>query len=450
MVILFCFTNDSKENGESFSEWLFPQSASHDREDLLEKIFNGDRASLTTLLRKHQQRLLGDFKVIPSTASWDIRLVEGNLMPVLKCSTLSCPILATDSMSIPDPDHLECGDGGAWIIALDDYVLILNINRQCDRVSSRFKCSRSRWRELWLKFGLFPRKISAGTGTVIARHMKESDSLDVAGLRTELARSGYLLLRGLLPRAAVLAARSRVLKEMDCFLAPEAPLLQARAFDASLSPQLLRRQDIAGLPEVKAVLEHPSLGAWLAAFFGEPVTTAAYKWLRAVGRGKFTGVHMDRVYLGQGSDALLTCWIPLGDIPVHQGTLLVSEGSQGRPDLAALRAGYGHSSVGRDGVASGWLTDDPSTLTDAYGDLKWVTADFAMGDVCVIGLDVLHMSTTNTTECYRLSCDTRWQPAAHPLDPRLARSLATFPPKEMRVGTFRKRKRQKMMKKGEK
>lgn len=38
-----------------------------------------------------------------------------------------------------------------------------------------------------------------------------------------------------------------------------------------------------------------------------------------------------------------------------------------------------------------------------------------------VGLDVLHMSASNESDPprIRLSCDTRWQPADEPRDPRL-------------------------------
>ena len=38
----------------------------------------------------------------------------------------------------------------------------------------------------------------------------------------------------------------------------------------------------------------------------------------------------------------------------------------------------------------------------------------------ILSIDTLHMSTTNTTSEYRISCDTRWQPAAEPHDARWA------------------------------
>jgi hypothetical protein len=34
------------------------------------------------------------------------------------------------------------------------------------------------------------------------------------------------------------------------------------------------------------------------------VVTSGYKWLRAVGRSEFTGLHTDRVFLGRGEPLL--------------------------------------------------------------------------------------------------------------------------------------------------
>jgi len=39
---------------------------------------------------------------------------------------------------------------------------------------------------------------------------------------------------------------------------------------------------------------------------------------------------------------------------------------------------------------------------------QWVGEDFKMGDVVIFGIKTLHMSTTNTTDQFRISCDTRW------------------------------------------
>lgn len=47
---------------------------------------------------------------------------------------------------------------------------------------------------------------------------------------------------------------------------------------------------------------------------------------------------------------------------VDQGTLLISPGSHTSDQLAGLRDGYGRTQVGADGVASGWISDDPNTI----------------------------------------------------------------------------------------
>ena len=74
--------------------------------------------------------------------------------------------------------------------------------------------------------------------------------------------------------------------------------------------------------------------------------------------------------------------------------------------------------------ATGHYTTDPlricaaAAATQAAARPVWVTEDFKMGDCVILPMDTLHMSTTNTTDRFRISCDTRWQPAAEPLDER--------------------------------
>jgi len=45
------------------------------------------------------------------------------------------------------------------------------------------------------------------------------------------------------------------------------------------------------------------------------------------------------------------------------------------------------------------------------GASEWVSTDFKAGDVAIVSLNTVHMSTTNTSNFWRISCDTRWQPA---------------------------------------
>lgn len=44
------------------------------------------------------------------------------------------------------------------------------------------------------------------------------------------------------------------------------------------------------------------------------VVTTRFKWLRGVAKGQFTGLHSDKVFLGQGSSRLLTAWLPITQV----------------------------------------------------------------------------------------------------------------------------------------
>ncbi|KAJ3088896.1 hypothetical protein HK102_007689 [Quaeritorhiza haematococci] len=209
-----------------------------------------------------------------------------------------------------------------------------------------------------------------------------------------------------------------------------------------------------------------------------PVCTLPYKWLRAVGTGLFTGPHVDRVYLGR-NPRLLTAWIPIGDVPLEMGAMVVAppthsstaspassptspsgrKGAEGKgvdghdgggegPSrfFETLYSTYGKTQVGRDGVSSGWISTDPNEIEavimkgsngESSGEngsstedgeeentstashtqsssIRWVSTDFRPGDVCILGLDALHMTATNVTDRWRISCDTRWCRAGDP------------------------------------
>ena len=123
--------------------------------------------------------------------------------------------------------------------------------------------------------------------------------------------------------------------------------------------------------------------------------------------------------MGRGSPDLMTCWIPFGDIPVEQGTLMVCPTTHKKNKFKTLQSAYGKLDVDRDVPndpnASGHLTNHPLTWAPKKGhkifwDAKkvknsvpqtdrdvWLTEDFRMGDVVIFGMKTLHMSTTNTT-----------------------------------------------------
>lgn len=165
--------------------------------------------------------------------------------------------------------------------------------------------------------------------------------------------------------------------------------------------------------------------------------TLDYKWLRAVPHGRFTGAHMDSVYMCRGSPRLLTCWIPIGDTPLTMGGLALMPGSHTAGSLRRVRETYGALDFEADGVkGSGWLTEDAADAERLVeGACVWKAADYRAGDVVVFGMHTLHMSTANRTDRARLSMDVRWQPARHAPDPRYMGPAAN-PKLRVRAGIF--------------
>jgi hypothetical protein len=56
-------------------------------------------------------------------------------------------------------------------------------------------------------------------------------------------------------------------------------------------------------------------------------------------------------------------------------------------------------------------------MVDRFGG-RWATTTFTPGDAMIVGMYTMHASLTNTTNRYRISCDTRYQPASSPVDDR--------------------------------
>jgi ectoine hydroxylase-related dioxygenase (phytanoyl-CoA dioxygenase family) len=251
---------------------------------------------------------------------------------------------------------------------------------------------------------------------------------DHATLRRNFAEDGYCYIPQALDRAAVLDAQAEVLRDLAArgsVLDASRPIKEAvlrEGCAAGCVPFLEGRNGSTHSDAMVAVLEGERIRAAVAAVLGVPsaedVRTFDYKWLRAVPKEQFSGAHVDWVYMGGGSRELLTCWIPIGDIPVHMGTLAVCAGSHRLPSFAKLGETYGKLDWEADHLdGSGWFTDDPAEVTQLFGG-RWASADFKAGDLLVFGMKTLHMSTTNMTDKLRLSCDVRWQPKTDPIDER--------------------------------
>ncbi|KXJ23360.1 hypothetical protein AC249_AIPGENE5234 [Exaiptasia diaphana] len=165
-----------------------------------------------------------------------------------------------------------------------------------------------------------------------------NDILDNRHLLLEqLHDKGYLFIRQLHDRQEVLQARRAVLE----YLSQEQP----NSFDTTrpLEEAVLNKDKattrfvsmeiyVDPFSQQLRVPFIPIVKAFFRLLFAEEPKTFDYKWLRAIHQGGFTGAHVDNVYMSRGTNKLLTCWTPIGDVTMDMGTLAMCEGSHRLPE----------------------------------------------------------------------------------------------------------------------
>lgn len=249
-------------------------------------------------------------------------------------------------------------------------------------------------------------------------------------LRARFERDGFVYLRGALGSAAVGFALAHVrenLTERGTVLGADGLLLPECG--VGCVPNYEGVNGTTHAPPVAAVLEGEPLRRAVGLLLNEApekLRTYDYKWLRAMPRKAFTGVHVDSVYMSRGTRQLITAWIPFdAHATLELGALAVLKGSHNAASLDKLHATYGRldteNETGFQG--SGWLTTDPLDPAVVNKDVVWVTGDYAAGDVILFGLNTAHCSTANLTDAARVSADVRWQRASEPIDDRYIGSL---------------------------
>lgn len=242
---------------------------------------------------------------------------------------------------------------------------------------------------------------------------------DVAAQKQRIADEGYLLFRELIDRNAVLDARREIL--LKYAIVGE---IDSNAHDVmesiQQSPSFIDQINLLAFTEsirsgkaYNDVVMHPSLVGFFERLLGGEVATFDFKWPRFVRPGEGTGIHSDIVYIGRGTKNLWSAWIPIGDVALEEGPLIMLERSHRSMQLDR----YWAADADRDGI--GWLSDDPLALQDSLGG-RWLTTEFAAGDVIVFDTRLVHGSLDNVSPLRRcrLTSDTRYQLAHEPLDDR--------------------------------
>lgn len=236
---------------------------------------------------------------------------------------------------------------------------------------------------------------------------------DMEALRERMKEDGYILIRGFHDRDKVLKARQQILEKIQSMGKLKADTELEQAIIGEGQKGIMFGGTNTDLPVYLDLVNSPEVMDFFAQFLGGPSRTLDYKWLRAVPPGGFTGAHYDIVYMGRGTKNLYTLWSPIGDTPIEMGTLAILLGSH---NLYKVRETYGKMDVDRDNV-EGWFSSDPLELVEKFGG-RWATTNFEAGDAIFFGMFMMHSSTENSSERYRISCDTRYQLASEPIDER--------------------------------
>lgn len=244
---------------------------------------------------------------------------------------------------------------------------------------------------------------------------------DGASLRAALDADGYLLLRGVLPRDDVLAARNEVFSRLA-----EVGEIKQPAIDGMPTGTSNRQEKFPDLGAFwRSVCEGPALRSVthagpmldiMSRILDGPVRPFDFLWLRAMAPGRASAFHFDHVYMNKGTDRLFTVWTALGDVPLEDGPMLLVEGSHRWEDLIRQYRGF---DVDNDKSRPGHVTMNPVELAEER-DCRLLSANFRAGDILIVTMFMMHGSLDNCspTGRVRLSCDTRYQRADEPIDPR--------------------------------
>ena len=242
---------------------------------------------------------------------------------------------------------------------------------------------------------------------------------DRGALWRRLRRDGYLFLKGHLEPAEVLEFRRHYFETLlpagltAVGTDPQAGIAADADHDRAAYRRLLFDDIIPGA-QYEALCRTPRIADWFAWLLEEHVHLHKRKIIRHTkpgerGIGTATQAHYDLVYLREGSDRVLSMWIPLGDIPIEVGGLAYLEGSHRR-----VLAEEAHGEQIR---PAAFMTANLPGMADRY-DARWLVADYAAGDVMVHSAHIVHAGLDNVDPegRMRLSTDIRYQRVTDAID----------------------------------
>lgn len=272
--------------------------------------------------------------------------------------------------------------------------------------------------------------------------LRRSDDVasDVDELRKRFADDGYLYVPGFFDRGEISGIKLKVAemlaeKGLVDLSHPIGDAVKREGADMGFlaDPWLAMEfmNSIArNIPAMQRLLYSGKIIEFFRGFFSEEVRHFDFTWVRTMGKGFGTDPHCDIVYMGRGTSRLCTLWTPFTDISYEIGGLMILEGSHkksevlkkylsrdvdrycgNRPEAGKIESGEIPWTWG------GVLSKNPSSLNERLGG-RWLSAEYRQGDILIFGMTTVHASLDNQTPCFRISTDSRYQPASEPVDER--------------------------------
>ena len=254
----------------------------------------------------------------------------------------------------------------------------------------------------------------------VQTHLRESNDIldNTDALRERMATDGYLLIRELHDKEAVLTARRQILEKLAAkgMIASDAPLVDGifnPDYPEPASTGSMGNKALTQTSAFKSVVEGKPVMDFFKRFLGGDARTFDFKWLRTAGPGSGSPIHYDIIFMGRGTQDLYSCWTPFGDVSLDMGPIVLCLGSN---RFEKVRATYGQSDVDRD-LIEGHFSDKPLEIVEKFGG-HWATTTFSTGDVIIFSMFLMHASLVNTSNKIRITADTRYQLASEPIDER--------------------------------
>ena len=166
---------------------------------------------------------------------------------------------------------------------------------------------------------------------------------DPAALRRRLAEDGYLFLRGVLDRDAVMAARREVLARLSAVdeIVPGGDVFTGRSARKAREPDLGRFwRSVSEGPALRAATHGRDISRVMEIVAGEAPRAQDFLFLRVGVPGRATGLHFDYPFFTRLHDQVWTVWTSMGDTPVSRGPLMVVENSHRFSDLVESVVGF--------------------------------------------------------------------------------------------------------------